>query len=171
MDETRDSATSRNRRWGRLDEAGFGIVYGAIMVLSILLAESGHDDTAFQTAAILFGSVLTITLAKAFAEMMDRALRNGERIDRYGWRTAWHHSAPTLATANVPTLLFIACGLGWLSREQALWMSQGLCVALLIFIGARAGWVLDQRVLPAALGALFAGFIGLLLSITKYLIH
>ena len=68
--------------WNRFDRAAFGIIYGAITVLSILIAAGHHPQPPFETAAVLFGSVLAITLAKAFAEMMAHALETGERITR-----------------------------------------------------------------------------------------
>ena len=157
--------------WKRLDNAAFGIVYGAITVLAILMAAGAHPGTPFETAAVLFGSVLAITLAKTFAEFLAHALDSGERLTRSGWRAAWHHSTPTLAMANLPTLLFVASVLGWLATETALFASQAVCVALLAAIGARIGWVLDRSVFRACAGALFAGGIGVLLAVMKHIIH
>ncbi|SDZ45106.1 hypothetical protein SAMN05444004_1159 [Jannaschia faecimaris] len=157
--------------WQSLDKAAFGIIYGSIMVLSILLAQGGHPAPPLETAVVLFGSVLAITLAKAFAEFLGHALEARKRMTRYSWRAAWHHSTPTLAVANVPTALFLVAWMGWFAPQTALIVSQVLCVALLALLGARAGWVLDHRAIPAILGALFVGGVGLLLSIVKYVIH
>jgi hypothetical protein len=168
MSKTNDTQPSR---WTRLDGAAFGIVYGAISVLSILLALGDAHQATLKTAAILFGSVLSITLAKAFAAVMAQALEHGRRIDRHSWQTAWHHSAPTLAAANLPTACFVAAGLGWISTSAAVLASEFVCIALLALVGARAGWVLDARMLPSVLGALFTGGIGLALSLLKHLIH
>ncbi|SFQ21929.1 alpha/beta hydrolase [Tranquillimonas alkanivorans] len=88
---------------------------------------------------MLFGSVLAITLAKAFAELVAQALDSRERITRHSWRNAWKHSAPTLSVANLPAALFLAAWLGWIWPEAALILSQGLCVTLLAVLGARAG--------------------------------
>lgn len=155
----------------RLDKAAFGIIYGAVMVLSILLAQGSHPTPPLETAVVLFGSVLAITLAKAFAEFLGHALEARERITRHSWRAAWCHSTPTLAVANVPTALFLVAWPGWIDPQTALVASQGLCVALLAALGARAGWVLDRRVLPAILGAVFVGGIGVFLSVMKHVIH
>ena len=157
--------------WQRLDGAAFGIIYGAIMVLSILLAQGSHPTSPLETAVVLFGSVLAITLAKAFSELLANALKAQERMTRHSWRAAWHHSAPTLTVANVPTALFLAAWQGWIGPQAALVGSQVLCIALLGVLGARAGWVLDHRVFSAILGALFVGSIGVLLSVIKYVIH
>lgn len=155
----------------RLDKAAFGIIYGTIIVLSILLAQGNHPTLPLETAVVLFGSVLAITLAKAFAEFLGHALEAKERMTQQSWRAAWRHSTPTLAVANVPTALFLAAWLGWIGPQTALVGSQVLCVALLATLGARAGWVLDHRVFPALLGALFVGGIGVCLSVVKYVIH
>ena len=157
--------------WQRFDNAAFGIIYGAIMVLSILLAQGGHPAPPLETAVVLFGSVLAITLAKAFAELLSHALGARERMVRGSWRAAWHHSTPTLAVANVPTALFLAAWQGLIGADAALLLSQVLCVALLAVLGGRAGWVLDRRWVPAFFGAIFAGGIGLLLAIVKLVIH
>lgn len=159
------------RGWKRLDRAAFGIVYGAITGLSILLAAGAHPDAPFETAAILFGSVFAITLTKAFAEFLSHAIGSGTRPTRHDWRAAWRHSAPTLGTANLPTLLFIANGLGWIGPDTAIIASQGVCVAFLALVGGRLGWILDGNMPGAMLGAAFAGGIGLALAVLKHVIH
>lgn len=74
--------------WKRLDRAAFGIIYGAIMVLGILIAAGHHPQSPFETAVVLFGSVLAITLAKAFADLMAHALDTGQRMTRGAWKAA-----------------------------------------------------------------------------------
>lgn len=157
--------------WARLDKAAFGIIYGAVMVLSILMAAGDHPEAPVETAVVLFGSVLAITLAKSFAELMAHALDSGDRITRHAWGAAWHHSSPTLAVANLPTLFFLVAGAGGVSAEVASLLSQAVCVALLAVLGARVGWVIDGRITPAFLGGLFAGGIGLALAAMKVAIH
>lgn len=157
--------------WQRLYKAAFGIIYGAVMVLSILMAAGDHPESPVTTAVVLFGSVLAITLAKAFAELVAHALDSGERVTRHAWRAAWRHSSPTLAVANLPTHFFLAAGIGWIGVELAIVLSQGVCVALLAVLGARMGWVIDGRITPAVLGGLFAGGVGLALALMKVAIH
>lgn len=157
--------------WQRFDKSAFGLVYGAITVLSILLAAGGHAADAGGTAIVLFGSVLAITLAKAFAELLSHALEAGHRQPHGAWRVAWRHSSPTLAVANFPTLLFLAATVGWITLEWAALLSQFVCIALLMLVGARVGWVLDRKPVSAVLGCLFSGGIGLGLAVMKFAIH
>ena len=120
-------------RWQPLERAAFGLIYGAIMVLSLLMALGEALEAPFEPALVLFGSVLAVTLAKAFSELLSHGIETGERIlTAEAFRTAWSHSHPTLTVANVPTLLFVAAGLGWLSLETATTLSQALCIAILV---------------------------------------
>lgn len=165
------SAKHQATGWQRIDSAAFGIIYGSITVLSILMAAGSHPELPLKTAAILFGSVLAITLAKAFAELMAHAIETGERITRHVWRAAWRHSSATLAVANVPTFFFVAAAMGWLPLELAVLLSHWVCISLLLVLGARAGWVIDGRIGPAILGGFFAGGIGVALSLMKLFTH
>lgn len=115
--------------------------------------------------------MLAITPANAFAEFLGHALETKRPMTRQSWRSAWIHNTPTLAAANVPTALFLAAWLGWIVPQTAFFASQAFCVALLALLGARAGWVLDHRVVSAILGALFVGGVRILLSVLKFVIH
>lgn len=159
-------------RWQPLDRAAFGLLYGAIMVLSLLMALGEAPEAPFEPALVLFGSVLAVTLAKAFSELLSHGIETGERIlTAEAIQTAWSHSHPTLTVANVPTLLFVAAGLGWLAIETATTLSQAFCIAILVLLGARVGWVIGHSWGLSLGGALFAGGIGTALALLKYAIH
>ena len=104
-------------------------------------------------------------------ELMAHALETGERVTRKSWKDAWRHSSPTLAVANFPALFFISAGFEWMTVDQASMLSQITAIALLSILGTRVGWVIDQRVIPAILGGIFFGSIGLALGVLKFLIH
>jgi len=166
-----DAEATATPGWTRIDRSAFGLVYGAITVLSLLMAMGDHPEAPYRTAAILFGSVLAVTLAKAFAELLAHALETGDRVTRAGWRVAWQHSLPTLTVVNLPTLLFVASGLGWIPVGIAGQLAQATCIIVLMAVGERVGWVIDGRAMPAVAGALFAGGVGLALALVKYVIH
>ncbi|MEL6103021.1 MAG: hypothetical protein AAFR68_17135 [Pseudomonadota bacterium] len=159
-------------RWQPLERAAFGLIYGAIMVLSLLMAMGETPKAPFEPALVLFGSVLAVTLAKAFSELLSHGLETGERIltaEAVG--TAWAHSHPTLTVANVPTVFFLAAGLGWLTMETATTLGQAFCIVILVVLGARVGWVIAHNWWLPFGGALFAGGIGSALALLKYAIH
>ncbi|MEO1700550.1 MAG: hypothetical protein AAFR71_00735 [Pseudomonadota bacterium] len=158
--------------WGPVHRASFGLIYGSILVLSLLMAMDEVHDGPFAAALVLFGSVLAVTLAKIFAEVLSHSMETGERILTVkAFGAAWSHSHSTLLVANVPTALFFAAGLGWLSSETATTASQIFCVIILIALGARVGWVIRHSWWLPVGGALFAGAIGFALALLKYAIH
>lgn len=158
--------------WGPVHRASFGLIYGSILVLSLLMAMDEVRDGPFEAALVLFGSVLAVTLAKIFAELLSHAMETGERLlTRKAFQTAWAHSHPTLTVANVPTALFVAAGLGWLTIAAATTLSQAFCVVILVVLGARVGWVINHSWWLPIGGALFAGSVGVGLAAMKYAIH
>ncbi len=158
--------------WQRLEKAAFGFIYGAIMVLSLLMALGDTPEAPFEPALVLFGSVLAVTLAKAFSELLSHGIETGERIlTSKAFGTAWRHSHPTLTVANVPTVLFLAAGLGVLSMQTATMLSQAFCIVILIVLGGWVGWVIRHNWWLPIGGALFAGCVGLALAALKYAIH
>lgn len=158
--------------WGPVHRASFGLIYGAILVLSLLMAMDEVRDGAFEAALVLFGSVLAVTLAKIFAEVLSHAMETSERIlTRKAFGTAWQHSHSTLLVANVPTAFFVMAGFGWLTISMATTLSQAFCVVILVVLGARVGWVINHSWWLPIAGALFAGSVGVALAAMKYAIH
>lgn len=158
--------------WGPVHRASFGLIYGAILVLSLLMAMDEVRDGPFEAALVLFGSVLAVTLAKIFAEVLSHSMETGERIlTRKAFGAAWQHSHSTLLVANVPTAFFVLAGLGWLGVETATGLAQLFCVLVLVVIGARVGWVINHSWWLPIAGALFAGSVGVGLAAMKYAIH
>ncbi|SEB07582.1 hypothetical protein SAMN05444370_1556 [Rubrimonas cliftonensis] len=158
--------------WGPVHRASFGLIYGSILVLSLLMAMDEARDGPFEAAIVLFGSVLAVTLAKIFAEILSHGMETGERIlTRKAIGTAWQHSHSTLLVANVPTAIFIVAGLGWLSVPTATGLSQLFCISVLVALGARVGWVIDHSWWLPIAGALFSGSVGVGLAAMKHAIH
>ena len=165
-------ATGVNFGWQPLEKAAFGLIYGAIMVLSLLMALGETSEAPFEPALVLFGSILAMTLAKAFSELLSHAIETGERLlTAKAFQAAWAHSHPTLMVANVPTVSFVAAGLGWLTMDAATALSQAFCVGILIVLGARVGWVINHSWWLPIGGVVFAGGLGSALAFMKYVVH
>ena len=157
--------------WEPLERASFGLIYGAIMVLSILMALDFQPNVPFRPAAILFGSVLAMTLARTLAALFSHGVESGERIMNIAAvRAAWRGSHHILVAAYLPTAVFMAAGLGWLTTEAALFLSQLCCVLTLAILGARAGWVIRGGFGHSVLGAASAGGLGSLLAAMRHVL-
>jgi hypothetical protein len=157
--------------WRRLDEAAFGLIYGTVVSLSVLMAMGAHPDHPFAMAAALFGAVLAVTLAEAFAHAMSHELQREREAPKATLRDAWRHARPTLVAANVPTLLILAAGFGLLPAERAIALAQGFGAVLLLVLGGRVGWVARHSPRAAMWGAVLAGGIGVALAALKYALH
>ena len=158
--------------WGPVHRASFGLIYGSILVLSLLMAMDEVQDGLFEAALVLFGSVLAVTLAKIFAEILSHGMETGERIlTPKAFGAAWSHSHSTLLVANVPTAIFVLAGLGLFSGGTATTAAQAFCVFVLVVLGARVGWVINHSWWLPVGGALFAGSVGVGLAAMKYAIH
>ena len=158
--------------WRSLEKIAFGLIYGAIVVVSLLLALDGRAEAPFDMAIVLFGSVLAISLAKIFAELLSHVIETGQRVLTWqSLRAAWAHAHPTLSVANLPTALFVAAGLGWLRVDTAVTVSQVYCIAILVVLGGRVGWVISRGPWLTLAGAVFSGGIGSALALLKYAIH
>jgi hypothetical protein len=158
--------------WGPVHRACFGLIYGSILVLSLLMAMDELRDGPFEAALVLFGSVLAVTLAKIFAEVLAHGIETGERIlTAKAFGAAWQHSLSTLLVANVPTAILALAGLGWLSVQTATGLSQLFCIFVLFVRGARVGWVINHTWWLPIAGALFAGGVGVGLAAMRYAIH
>lgn len=158
--------------WGPVHRASFGLIYGSILVLSLLMAMDEVRDGPIEAAFILFGSVMAVTLAKIFAEVLSHSMETGERIlTAKAFGSAWRNSHSTLLVANVPTAFFVMAELGWLSVETATGLAQVFCILVLVILGARVGWVINHSWWLPIGGALFAGSVGFALALLKYAIH
>lgn len=159
-------------RWRTLEREAFGLIYGAIMVLSLLMAFAEEPATRFKPAIVLFGSVLAMSFARALAALISHAIDTGERMLRLeAVREAWRGSHPILFVAHLPTALFLASGLGLLSLQTAILSAQLFCILILVVFGARVGWVISHGPWLPVAGALFAGTLGSSLAALKYILH
>jgi len=158
--------------WKRIDRAALGLIYGAILVLGLLMALEEKSAVPYRPALVLFWSVLAVTLAKAFSELLAHALQTHERfLTQRALTSAWRHSHPTLTIANVPTLVILAAGYGLVDYAVAVAVSQLFCVAVLVVLGARVGWAIRPGTWLPVGGAVFVGGIGSALAALKYAFH
>lgn len=158
--------------WGPVHRASSGLIYGSVLVLSLLMAMDEMRDRSSKPAIVLFGSVLAVTLAKVFAEVLAHAMETRERIlTRKAFLSAWRQNHTPLIVAAASTLFFVLAALGWFSIETATGLAQLFCVVVLVVLGARVGWVIDPGWRLSITGALFAGSVGVGLAAMKYAIH
>lgn len=160
-----------NRARTSIDEAAFGVIYGAITVMGVLAATSPDHLNPLLTAGTLFVTVLAVALAKAYADLASNTLKSGQPADKGMIATSWRHSRTTLIAANGPTLAMLLSAAGFYNATVALALAQILAIMVLLFYGARIGFKLTQRLMLTVFSAAFSGGIGIALSLLKNLWH
>ena len=155
----------------QIDEAAFGVVYGSITVMALLAAMRSPIEDPGRNAALLFGSVLVVALAKAYAEICDRMLASGDAASWSDVNDVWRHSRTVLLASNGPTLAFLFAALGLYSGDAALFIAQLLAFGLLGWFGGRIGWRVSGSLSGVIAGASATLGLGVLITTLKVLIH
>ena len=155
----------------QIDQAAFGVVYGSITVLAVLMAVHLPVESYVKQAAVLFLTVFAVALAKAFAEICERMLASGQAATWHDAREVWQHSRTVLLAANGPTLAFLLAAIGLVSGATALVLAQILALGLLIYFGARIGWRVSGHTVGALTGAAVTTSMAVLVSLLKLLNH
>lgn len=147
-------------------------IYGSITVLAVLLIMTEHPPGAIAAVVTLFGTVLVVTLAEAYSEIVAELIVTEKRLTREEALRIWHHSRPILLGANVPTVVVIALGVtGLTSMEVALTIATYSVYAVLFLTGLAVGRHLNGTPLNILLSGLFTLSIGLLIGVLKVLMH
>lgn len=89
-----------------IDEAAFGVVYGSISVMAVLMALHPPVENAGRVGLVLVATVVAVAFAKAFAELCEQMLRTGQELSLTDAVKTWHHSRTVLLAANAPAAAF-----------------------------------------------------------------
>ena len=155
----------------QIDDAAFGVVYGSVSVMAVLMAMHPPIEDPGRAALTLFATVFVVALAKAFAEACEQMLRSGEPVTVAGLATVWRHSRTVLLAANGPTAAFALSALGLLDPDTAYRIAQWLALALLAYFGGRIGWRVRGTITATFAGAAVTCGLGLFISALKLLVH
>lgn len=151
----------------KIDEAAFGVVYGSITVIALLMAMRRPVEAPGQQALILFCSVFAVAVAKAYAEICERMLQTGYSAQWSDFQAVWQHSKTVLIAANGPALALGLAALGVYSAETAFLLAQVLALALLVYFGTRIGRRTQGTAVAGLLGGALTGGIGMLVSLVN----
>lgn len=160
-----------SERTRQVDEAAFGVIYGAITVMGVLAVTNTAAFDPLKTALKLFVTVLAVALAKAYADLAAKALASGAGHSPATIHSAWVHSRTTLIAANGPTLAMLGGAAGFYDAAIAMVLAQIFALGLLVFYGWRIGARISGRMLPAIWSACAFGGCGLALTALKHAVH
>lgn len=155
----------------RRQRNAFGVIYGSVTVMALILSLPEDGAQPVKTAVMLFGSVLAITLAKVVAQVSSDAMERRRPFRLPEYVDAWRHASPILLAANLPTAMIAFAALGIYSVPMAILLAELTSIALLGVDGYSIGRVVYGRVLPGLIHSAFTSGIGVGLALLKFALH
>jgi hypothetical protein len=140
------------------DDAG-GIVYGTMLVATLLAAESPGRETYGDTAGAVVVAVLVYWLARSYSGFAGDRAQAGETFTLSGMRVALAHELAVILGALVPLAAVLVCWAAGARLSTAVSIAVGVAIGTIVAtelaIGLRSEHTGRDLLLRTALGALF----------------
>jgi hypothetical protein len=138
------------------------VVYGTIVVATLLAAESAQRETYLKTVIAVVIAILIYWLAHSYAESAAQRIETGSRLNARELADSLLHEAPILAGAAIPMLSLLVWWVVGASLTNAvsaaIWTAAGMIVVFELIAGVRAKLtgveLIVQTLMGAALGCL-----------------
>ncbi len=159
----------RHRRPGA--RAASRHLYGAIIVLAVLVTADTHQPHPFEAAAVLAGTVAVLLGMETYADVvaqeisLQRRLTKDERLD------ALRDLRDVTLAAEVPLTFLVLAGLGTISDSLGFFLAKAATIALLFYYGFVARRLAGLSRRSALSGGVAVAGIGLVLAVAKGSIH
>jgi hypothetical protein len=154
-----------------MPENAAGLIYGTILVATLLSAESALKETYAKTALGVVVAITTYWLALAYARFTGERLEQGTRATAAGLVSAAVHELTVLYGAAVPFLALIGFWIGGASLNTAviaaIYFADAAIIGAEILVGVRAGLKGAALIGQAAVGAT----LGVLVLLLRLLLH
>jgi hypothetical protein len=148
-----------------------GLVYGTILVATLLSAESALQETYAKTVLGVLVALATYWLALTYARFTGERLEQGSRATVGGLASAAVHELTVLYGAAVPLTALVAFWIGVASLNTAViaavYFADAAIIGAEVLIGVRAGLTGRGLVGQAAIGAV----LGVLVLALRLLLH
>jgi hypothetical protein len=148
-----------------------GLVYGTILVATLLSAESTRRETYVKTVAAVAVALLAYWLTISYSEFAGERLEHGERFEYAALGRAAVRELALLYGAAVPLLVllvFWAAGATLATAvSAAIWSAAAAVVATEVVSGVRAELTGRELARQSAVGAV----LGLLIIALRVLLH
>ncbi len=148
-----------------------GLVYGTILVATLLSAESAVSETYAKTVAGVLIALVTYWLALTYARFTGERLETSTRATASGLARAGVHELTVLYGAAVPFVALLAFWVAGSSLNTAVigsvYFADATIIGAEIHIGVRAGLTGWGLIGQAAIGAV----LGVLVLALRLLLH
>jgi hypothetical protein len=148
-----------------------GIVYGTILVATLLAAESATRETYGETIGAVAIALAVYWLANAYAVFTGERARTSEHFTARGYLNALVHEVTVLLGALGPLVAVLACWAAGLSLATAIvvavWVAAAIIVATELALGIRSHLDGRELVMQTAFGVL----LGIAIVALRVLLH
>jgi len=146
-------------------------VYGAIVVLALLLAMQDHPPGPWESAALVAVSVVAVLAAELYAELLGLELDLRRAATRAERRAKLHELGPITLSAEAPVLVLVLAGLGLIEEDRAFDLAIIVTIALITVDGFLARRLAGRTVAESLRSAALLGSIGVALAVVKQVSH
>jgi hypothetical protein len=148
-----------------------GLVYGTILVATLLSAESARQETYAKTVGAVAITLLAYWLTIAYSEFAGERLERGERFEYGGFARTAVHELTFLYGAAVPLVVLLVCWAAGAALttavSAAIWFAAAAIVAIEVVIGIRTELTGRELIRQTVVGAV----LGLLVVAVRVLLH
>jgi hypothetical protein len=104
-----------------------GIVYGTIIVMSVIAAGSaGTQTNAAEIAALAIPTSIVLWIAHVYAHALELSVESGRRLTWANLRTLARREASIVRAAVLPAAALLLGAFGLLADRTAVWLALGL---------------------------------------------
>lgn len=146
-------------------------VYGAILVLALLLALQQHPPGPWNAAVLVGGTLLAVLAAETYADILGMEVDQGRPATREERQAKWRELGVVMVAAEGPVLVFVLAGLGVLDEDLAFRLAVWITIGVLFTEGFLARWLAGRSLLASLTSACVVGGIGVGLAVLKHLAH
>lgn len=147
------------------------LVYGTILVATLLAAESPKRETYVEALASVVIALLVYWLSIAYSEVTGERIREEEPFTFSAFTRAATHERPVIYGAIGPLLVLVVC---WVAGAElntaviiAIWAAGAIIVGTEIAIGIHAELTGRQLVIQTGMGVV----LGLSAELLRVLLH
>ena len=146
-------------------------VYGAILVLALLLALQDHPPSPIHAAVLVAGTVVAGLAAEAYADLLGREVDLGRGMTPAERSEKLRELAVVTGAAEGPVLVLVLAGLGLIDEKLAYRLAVGITIGLLFLAGFLARRLAGRSLLASLQSSLAVGGLGIALAVFKHLAH
>jgi hypothetical protein len=146
-------------------------VYGAIVVLALLLALEQHPPGPVQAALLVAGTVLAVLVAETYAELLGLEVSLGRPVSRAERRDKLRDLGVMTVAAEGPVLVFLLAGLGLIDEARAFRLAVWITIGMLFLEGFLARRMAGRSLSASLRSACAVGGIGVALAVFKHFAH